>query len=118
MADGQAVIEDLERTSPWAVEALSKPNSAIYRSGAEQYSGPALWQDATGRWQFRLRLDSNGFFSAEALHAVARLREAIALRTFTFTLNPGQGYIIDNWRYLHGRLTFSGERVMLRTLIK
>lgn len=35
-----------------------------------------------------------------------------------FALNPGQGYIIDNWRYLHGRLTFLGERVMLRTLIK
>ena len=58
--------------------------------------------------EFRLRLDSNGFFSAEALHAMARLREVIAVRTFTFALNPGQGYIIDNWRYLHGRLTVLG----------
>lgn len=117
MADGEAVVEDLQRTSPWVVEALSKPNAAIYRSGHEQYSGPAITQDPRGRWHFRLRLDSNGFFSAETIHAVTRLREAIALRTFTFGLAPGQGYIIDNWRYLHGRLTFSGERVMLRTLI-
>ncbi|WP_345124540.1 TauD/TfdA family dioxygenase, partial [Streptomyces chiangmaiensis] len=118
MADGERVVEDLQQTSPWAIEALAKPNAAIYRSGREQYSGPVISQDPTGRWQFRLRLDSNGFFSAETLHAVSRLREAIALRTFTFALSPGQGYIIDNWRYLHGRLTFSGERVMLRTLIK
>lgn len=116
MADGQAVVEDLLRDTPWVVEKLAAENAAIYKSGSEQYSGPVIWKD-NGRWKIRLRIDSNGFFSAEALHAVEVLREAIAARTFTFPLEPGDGYIIDNERYLHGRLTFSGAREMLRTLM-
>lgn len=116
MADGQAVVEDLLKENPWAVEKLRAPNAAIYRSGDEQYCGPVLTQIGD-RWKIRLRLDTNGFFATETLQAVVALRDAIAARTFTFPLAPGEGYIIDNERYLHGRLTFRGSREMLRTLI-
>jgi hypothetical protein len=116
MADGVAVVEDLLRDNPWVVEILSSNGAAIYKSGDEMYAGPVIWNDG-GTWKIRLRIDSNGFFSAEAIHAVEVLREAIAARTFTFPLNPGEGYVVDNERYLHGRLTFDGEREMLRTLM-
>ncbi len=116
MTDAAAVIEDLLRINPWVVDMLSGDNAAIYKSGNEQYAGPVIWKD-NETWRIRLRIDSNGYFSAEALHAVDVFREAIAARTFTFPLEPGEGYVIDNERYLHGRLTFNGEREMLRTLM-
>jgi hypothetical protein len=31
-----------------------------------------------------------------------------------FRLNAGQGYILDNHRWLHGRRAFTGQRVMYR----
>jgi alpha-ketoglutarate-dependent taurine dioxygenase len=116
MADGQAVIKDLLTENPWVVDRLSSQNAAVFKSGTEQYDGPVVWNDGE-HWRIRLRIDSNGFFSAEALHAVAILREAIAARTFTFPLEAGDGYVIDNQRYIHGRLTFNGTREMLRTLM-
>lgn len=116
MADGQAVVEDLLRDSPWVVERLSAPHAAIYRSGHEEYRGPVITRTGD-RWKIRLRLDTNGYFATETLQSVVALRDAIAARTFTFPLAPGEGYIIDNERYLHGRLTFQGSREMLRTLI-
>ncbi len=116
MADGQAVINDLLAENPWVVDRLSAKNAAIFKSGADRYDGPVVWNDGQ-QWRIRLRLDSNGFFSTETLHAIEVLREAIAARTFTFPLESGDGYVIDNQRYIHGRLTFSGTREMLRALM-
>lgn len=117
MTDGRAVVEGLLRVSPWVVDELSRPNAVIYKSGDQSYEGPAVWND-DGAWKVRLRIDSNGYFSAQVTHALSVFREAMAAHTFTFPLDPGDGYVIDNERYLHGRRAFSGSREMLRTLMR
>lgn len=118
LVDIQEVVEDLLVQSPWVVDILSQPNVSIFRSGSEEYAGPILFrEDQTGRWRVRLRLDSQGFFNGDGQRAITRLREAIARRTRTFSMQPGEGYLIDNFRILHGRLPFTGSRKMLRILI-
>lgn len=32
----------------------------------------------------------------------------------TMMLRPGQGYVLDNYRWLHGRGAFTGDRVFYR----
>lgn len=118
LVDIEGVVADLLREAPWVVEVLSERNVAIFRSGTEEYHGPVLFQEPGGqRWRVRLRLDSQGFFNGEGQRAIYRLREAISRRTKTFSMQAGEGYIIDNFRVLHGRLPFAGSRKMLRLLM-
>jgi alpha-ketoglutarate-dependent taurine dioxygenase len=117
LVDIEEVVSDLEREASWVVDTLSA-NVAIFRSGADEYCGPVLFRDAISQhWRVRLRLDSQGFFNGEGQRAITRLREAISRRTKTFSMQAGEGYIIDNFRVLHGRLPFSGSRKMLRILM-
>lgn len=115
--DGEAALADLSATAPWAAEALSAPRAVIFKSGDESYEGPVFCRDEEGNLRVRLRLDSQGYFSAAATSALGELRTALARQAWTLGLRPGQGYIIDNWRVLHGRRAFSGSREMLRTLV-
>lgn len=117
MADVRAVVASLEKSKPWVVEELAKPDVAHYRSGDEEYTGPVLWRGEDGEWRIRFRIDANGYFSAEAVAALQEFQKEVALSTFTFGLQRGEGYLIDNEKVLHGRTAFTGMRVMLRTLI-
>jgi hypothetical protein len=44
------------------------------------------------------------------------LREAIAAHTQTFRLRRGDGFLLSDTRWLHGRDDFVGHRSMLRIL--
>ena len=116
LVDIREVVSDLQREAPWVIETLAQPGIAIFRSGADAYSGPVLFKEQ-GQWRVRLRLDSQGFFNGDGQRAIQRIREAIGRRAKTFVMQPGEGYIIDNHRILHGRLPFSGSRRMLRVLM-
>ncbi|MGF1654837.1 MAG: TauD/TfdA family dioxygenase [Actinomycetales bacterium] len=116
VVDGRQVVADLTAEASWALAALSQRTAVVFRSGEEQYTGPVIVRTPDGhRW--RLRLDTHGYFSADVQHALARLREAIARRTRTMRLEPGEGYVLDNEVMLHGRSAFGGDREMLRVLL-
>jgi hypothetical protein len=42
------------------------------------------------------------------------LLAAIERHTHTFDLSPGQGYVVDNHRWLHGRDAYHGPRALYR----
>ncbi len=62
----------------------------------------------------RLRLDDLAQFSPEVTRWLPTLRATIHQHTTTFTLAAGQGYVLDNHRWLHGRRAYTGPRVMYR----
>ncbi|WP_369797512.1 TauD/TfdA family dioxygenase [Nocardia sp. CNY236] len=47
-------------------------------------------------------------------HWLPQLAEAIDRHAIRFTLEPGDGYVLHNHRWLHGRTAFTGDRVMYR----
>lgn len=47
---------------------------------------------------------------------VAALRESISVATRSLPLSAGDGYILHNHRYLHGRSSFAGHRQLVRML--
>lgn len=110
--DGKAVYDDLAEDDSKALEALSSPRSALF-GGAAGYLG-SIFTRTGNRTSIRLRLDDLAQFSPEVTRWLPVLRATIDRHAVMFSLGVGQGYVLDNYRWLHGRRAFSGQRVMYR----
>lgn len=116
--DGLAIHDDLAANSPESLQALSRPRSALF-GGAAGYLGAILTSvpgPGPARAVIRLRLDDLVSFSPDIAEYIPQLTASISSHTMTVTLRPGQGVILDNYRWLHARNTFEGPRRMYRLL--
>lgn len=115
LTDGQAVHEHLSRSAPEALEYMRRPGTAFYGGGgghASQIFTPLL----AGRVSLRFRRDQLAQFSPLIQRFLPDLDEAIAAHQRAILLKPGQGYIVDNHRFLHARAAFEGPRECVRAL--
>ncbi|WP_329060593.1 TauD/TfdA family dioxygenase [Amycolatopsis sp. NBC_01480] len=117
VVDGQAVHADLAATAPDALADLSAPRSA-YFGGAAGLVGQVFEPYPDGHISLRLRLDKLARFSPRAQRALPVLRAAIDRHLVTFPLDAGAGYVVNNRRWLHGRRSFTGDRVMCRVHVE
>jgi hypothetical protein len=89
-------------------------------SGGGPRAGPTLTPvsepTGPGRARVRLRLDDLAMFSADTTSVVPLLRAVIAQHQQTIHLDAGQGLLVSNTRWLHGRDSYTGPRTMLRIL--
>ena len=115
LADGRAVREDLAAHHPDALAALSAPRS-VYFGGAGGHLGAVFGTRPDGRPEVRLRWDSLVRFSPLVQPYLPVLRAVIARHQQVRRLRPGQGYLLDNTRWLHARNAFAGPRVCYRAL--
>lgn len=114
LVDGQAVHEDLAACAPDALQALSAPRCALF-GGATGHLGSVFTTSTCGtRVAVRLRLDELARFNPTATRSLPALRAAIDRHTTVLKLDRGQGYVLNNHRWLHGRHAFTGQRVMFR----
>jgi hypothetical protein len=115
VADGERIVGTLAEQYPTALQSLAAPRAACF-GAAGGHLGPVCEPAWPGRTSLRLRLDDLAWFSAEATAAIPVLRAVIAQHLETFRLGPGEGMLLTNTRWLHGRDRYSGRRVMLRIL--
>lgn len=115
VVDGALLTRALADQHPAALGLLSAPQAAFFGT-AGAYLGAPLEPAGPGRNRIRLRLDDLAWFSTEAAAAIPLLRDAIAAHTRTFRLRQGDGFLLSNTRWLHGRDNFVGHRSMLRIL--
>ncbi|MEU8895016.1 TauD/TfdA family dioxygenase [Nocardia sp. NPDC048505] len=111
--DGSAVYVEMMLMNPDAAQALSQPRTVLF-GGAAGYLGSIFEHTADGRIRVRYRRDELAKFSPGLARWLPALDDAIEHHTTKFVLEPGQGYVLHNHRWLHGRAAFTGERVMYR----
>ncbi|MBA9053930.1 TauD/TfdA family dioxygenase [Streptomyces murinus] len=112
--DGSALHRLLAARAPRALHALSQPDAVSY-GNSRIYTGPVFEPTGDGRrLVIRMWPQNAGRFSRAAEVALRELRQVAADLTLTIRLEAGQGYVVDNHRWLHGRLAYIGNRVMLR----
>lgn len=87
-----------------------------YFGGAAGYVGAVFESAGPERWTIRLRLVELVRFAPHAVPHGEILREVIDRHTMSLRLGKGQGFVLDNTRWLHGRRSITGPRVMLRAL--
>ena len=78
--------------------------------------GPVCEPAGAQRTSLRFRLDDLAWFSSGATAAIPLLRAVIGQHVETFRLQRGEGLILSNTRWLHGRERYAGDRIMLRIL--
>ena len=121
-SDGFAVARRLESEAPELFELLSTLSLPGRRLGAGvdlQSTRPVFRHDHTGRL---VQVSFNDYDRAPFLldeHDMVAFYDAIRLfdevanepsMQWRHVLQPGEALLVDNWRVLHGRTAFTGER--------
>jgi hypothetical protein len=118
LTDGLAVHDDLAATCPEALAAFRRPRTTLF-GGAAGYLGSVFTDvpptdSGPARRMTRLRLDDLVRFSPEIAGWAPALQAAIQRPSHSFDLAVGQGYLVDNHRWLHARDAYQGPRVLYR----
>lgn len=115
LTDGQAVHAELAADQPEALELLSTPRTAYFGRG-DGHNTQVFTPYAEGRVALRLRTDALARWNPFLEPHLPRLLAAIDRHQITLPLVFGQGYLLDNSRWLHARNAFTGDRLCWRAL--
>ncbi|MEU8091688.1 TauD/TfdA family dioxygenase [Micromonospora chalcea] len=115
LVDGRDLYDEIARTDPAMLAALSTPRSA-YFGGGSGHLGAVFEQTTEGRMTVRLRLDELARFAPILAPSIDQLRTLVQQLTIPVDLRAGHGYVLLNDRWLHGRTGFTGNRMMLRII--
>jgi alpha-ketoglutarate-dependent taurine dioxygenase len=116
--DGKQLFAWLSANDPALLANLTRPQSAIFSDGDGFHRGAMFERYSDGSYLLRFRADDLGYFAMPIATRVRSLMAGIDACAIRTRLNPGQGVVVNNYRWLHGRTSFSGEREILRLLIK
>lgn len=116
LVDGKAVYEALNRQHPSILNRLKASNSVIF--GLEpEYKGAIFEKISNDNYIIRFRFDKWVRFCASLAQDLPILLRSIEAHSFPLALQNGQGFIIQNGRWLHGRSAFTGDRLIYRVLV-
>jgi len=115
LVDGCGLYREIAESDPAMLDALRAPRSA-YFGGGSGHLGSVFAETAGKRVAVRLRFDDLIRLSPAASLYVGRLRQLVRQRAITLDLAIGEGYVLLNDHWLHGRRRFVGDRVMLRLI--
>ncbi|MEU1355317.1 TauD/TfdA family dioxygenase [Streptomyces cinnamoneus] len=115
LTDGRAVYTDIAARRREAIIALSRPRTAFF-GGGDGHPTQVFTQHPDERVSIRLRQDGLARFSPTVQIYLPYLRTALTTYQIRLPLGAGQGYLIDNQRWLHAREAFTGSRLCWRAL--
>jgi hypothetical protein len=113
LVDGAQVLAELRRTfAPATI-------SSLRLRGADGLTVPVMWiSDGLAKIRFRDDRVAAPYCTTGDRAALDGLRDLISASATSVPLGPGDGYVLHNHRYLHGRLSFTGDRLLARMLAK
>ncbi len=115
LVDMRAVLARALQLHPGMFERLLTPGSAIFGTPGHTRAG-SVFELCDGRVHVRFRQDDGMFFNATVLAEATALLGLVDAMTVQLHLERGQGYIVDNHWWLHGRTRFDGPREVIRIL--
>ncbi|PWY88065.1 Clavaminate synthase-like protein [Aspergillus sclerotioniger CBS 115572] len=115
LVDGRKVLEALKQQDRGLYDLFISSKHTSFRADDGTFVPRAMFDEQAGI--FRFRFDDGIQMSASMVVGFAKLRDMIYESAYFVSLQPGQGYVLDNHRYLHGRASFTGSRELLRVLV-
>jgi hypothetical protein len=116
LVDGWLLFKEMKDYYPAHLKILQKA-IATFTDGINTYIGP-IFKSKNQKTIIRFRDDDCVLFSDEAKESIKCLKELIDQHLIVIKLNDGEGYLIDNTRWLHGRNGYSGHRFICRMHIE
>lgn len=115
LTDGRMVYADLALSHPDAVEALSEDSAGLF-GGQDGVLAPVFRHTPDQQITVRLRLDDLVRWHPLVTRHIRALTEALARHQQPLLLDAGEGFLLDNTRWLHARTAFTGPRRVYRAL--
>ncbi|MEU8804764.1 TauD/TfdA family dioxygenase [Spirillospora sp. NPDC048819] len=115
LTDARAVHAELVENRREAALALSEPRTTFFGAG-DGHAAQVFTAHPAGRVSVRLRLDGLARWSPMVQPHLRDLWEATLQHQLSLRLAAGQGYLLDNTRWLHARQAFTGDRLCWRAL--
>ncbi len=118
LIDIKGVFEEIvEDGNEEFIELIFKKVSVIFDDNITSYKGNFIEILQDGSYFFRFRNDDFSFFTPKTHVFLSYFYNLIDKHKIIIELDEGQGYIINNGRFLHGRNEYDGNREMWRILI-
>ncbi|WP_406463427.1 TauD/TfdA family dioxygenase [Streptomyces sp. NBC_01622] len=115
LTDGQAMHSDLFAGEQEAGAALAQARTAFFGAG-DGHATQVFTVHDDRRVSVRLRFDGLARWNPIVQPYLPQLRAAAGRHQLCLALAPGQGYLLDNERWLHARRAFTGDRLFWRAL--
>ncbi|TDC81855.1 TauD/TfdA family dioxygenase [Actinomadura sp. 7K507] len=115
LTDARAVHAELMANRREAALALADPRTTFFGAG-DGHAAQVFSAHPEGRVSVRLRLDGLARWSPLVQPYVRDLWEVTLRHQISLRLAAGQGYLLDNSRWLHARRAFTGDRLCWRAL--
>jgi hypothetical protein len=113
LVDGYDVFNYIKLNHENILHFLQDQNVACFTDGINTFSGP-IFSMENNMLKVRFRYDQCSFFNLEAQESIRIFRETLGKLAHIKKFNIGCGYIIVNSRWLHGRKSFDGHRIVRR----
>ncbi|KAL8784872.1 MAG: hypothetical protein Q9195_008865 [Heterodermia aff. obscurata] len=114
LVDSQEVIKTIKAKDSPLYDLITNPKYSSFRNDDGILSPRAIYDLDSSI--FRFRFDDGIQLSASLIDRFPSLRQRIYEHAYAISFEPGQSYIVDNHRFLHGRTSFIGSRELLRVL--
>lgn len=116
-ADGLRIWKVLNHTRPDSLAVLESPDNFLFSYQDSVWRSPVFERHSPSRRSVRFRGDNLLYANSGAWPPLRVFAQTLEANTVRLKLGAGQGYIVQNSRWLHGRTRFFGERTCRRVLI-
>ncbi|KAL2809178.1 hypothetical protein BJX63DRAFT_370058 [Aspergillus granulosus] len=115
LADTTRILKDIKDQGDGLYELLTSSKHSSFASEDGEFVPRPIFDETSSL--FRFRFDDNIQLSASLVVRFPQLLDILYRNSFAVALQEGQGYVLDNHRFLHGRTAFTGSRELLRALV-
>ncbi|GAP90669.1 putative haloacid dehalogenase-like hydrolase [Rosellinia necatrix] len=114
LVDGLQLVKHIRMHEPFLYRLITSSQYSSFKADDGSFKPRPIFDEATGI--LRIRFDDGIQLSASLIENFPRLRTLIYQNAYATRLSEGQSYVVDNYRFLHGRTSFTGSRELLRIL--
>jgi hypothetical protein len=118
LADGNKIFEYINTEHPEYVDALTNTDVACFSDGIDTFIGSIFTFNEQNNLETRFRYDKCSFFKLESSKEIKFFKDSANKLAYVIDFDVGEGYILNNKRWLHGRKSFKGYRMIRRIHIK
>ncbi|KAL4881021.1 HAD-like domain-containing protein [Aspergillus karnatakaensis] len=115
LADSARILKEVKEQRDGLYELLTSSEHSSFRADNGVFVPRAIFDKGLGL--FRFRFDDSIQLSASLVTRFSQFFDTIYRNSFAVNLQKGQGYLLNNHRFLHGRTSFIGSRELLRALV-
>lgn len=114
LVDGQQVIDYIKAHNEDLYDLVTDSKYSSFRADDGSFHPRPMYSQSSNILRFRF--DDGIQLSASLIDRFTELRLILYEHAHAISLEPGQSYVVNNHRFLHGRTSFTGSRELLRVL--